>query len=55
MSSEAIEGYLYLFWTRIHETQAPCIHRASFKWVRKQRSWNRMLTFDAVPKPRMCL
>lgn len=33
MTTRAMEEYLFLFWTRIHVTQAPAIHRASFKYV----------------------
>ncbi|KAL8279204.1 hypothetical protein RQP46_008460 [Phenoliferia psychrophenolica] len=31
MSTTALEEYLSLFWHRVHETQAPGVHRASFK------------------------
>lgn len=31
MTRGAMMEYMDLFWTRVHETQAPAVHRASFK------------------------
>ncbi|KAK4701194.1 hypothetical protein P7C70_g5040, partial [Phenoliferia sp. Uapishka_3] len=31
MSTKAMSNYLKLFWTRVHETQAPAVHRASLR------------------------
>jgi hypothetical protein len=52
MTTRAMEEYLFLFWTRIHVTQAPAIHRASFKCVYRSLSLELALTTGAALKRR---